>query len=299
MAIPTRLLGALAVALALLGRAAGAGADAPPPRVVADIAPVHSLVARLMAGVGAPQLLLPPGVSPHAHALRPSEARALAGADLVVWIGPALTPWLEPAIDTLAGGAARLTLAEAPGLRRLPVPGREASGPVDPHLWLDPANARAWLGPIAAALAEADPARAGRYAANAAEAAGELVALEARVAERVAPVRDRPFLVLHDAYRYFEARFGLDAVAAVAGSEAVAPGAARLVAIRRRLAETGAECIFAEPQLGAGAAETVAEGTGARRATLDPIGATLDPGPDLYPRLIEGIAESLADCLGG
>ena len=90
-------------------------ASADVPKVVTDIAPVHGLVAMVMEGVGAPDLILPPGASPHHHAMRPSEARALAGSDLVVWIGHGLTPWLETPLESLASGAGVLTLEEAAG----------------------------------------------------------------------------------------------------------------------------------------------------------------------------------------
>lgn len=89
------------------------------PRVVADIAPIRSLVAQVMEGVGNPSLIIPTSASPHSYAMRPSEARALRNADLVVWVGPGLTHWLEEPLDTLSGSAARLTLMELPKTRGL------------------------------------------------------------------------------------------------------------------------------------------------------------------------------------
>ncbi|PWE31323.1 zinc transporter [Maritimibacter sp. 55A14] len=110
---------AIFLAIAAGALLAGARAGAEPPRVVADIAPVHSLVAQVMAGVGEAELLLPPGASPHGYALRPSQARALSEADLVFWVGPGLTPWLEDALKTLAGDGATVALQEAEGVRLL------------------------------------------------------------------------------------------------------------------------------------------------------------------------------------
>ena len=104
----------LVATLACAGFAAAAPAA---PRVAADIAPVHAIVARVMAGVGEPHLVIPPGASPHGYALRPSEARALQDADLVVWVGPVLTPWLADPIETLADpDAARLALQDVAGI---------------------------------------------------------------------------------------------------------------------------------------------------------------------------------------
>ncbi len=116
--------------LASAAFAAAAPALAEAPRVVADIAPIHSIAAAVMAGVGAPALIVPPGVSEHDYALRPSEATALEAADLVVWVGPALTPWLEEAVAALAPDALLLTLQAAQGVRLLPV--REG-GPFEGH----------------------------------------------------------------------------------------------------------------------------------------------------------------------
>lgn len=282
------------------------------PEVVASIAPVHSLVARVMEGAGTPHLLVPPGASPHSFALRPSGSAALERATLVFRVGPGIEPWLERPLAALSADARVVRLDEVPGLIRLALregdafeahghddgEAHDGSEAIDPHLWLDPANARLWLGAIAAALAEADPEGAGLYRANAAAAQSELMAIEAELATRLAPLRGRPFVVFHDAYHYFEHRFGLEAAAAVALSDARPPGPARIAGIRALIRETGAACIFREPQFRATLVETVAEGTGARIGVLDPLGAALEPGPDLYPALLRGLADSLADCLG-
>jgi zinc transport system substrate-binding protein len=112
----SRKLFSLSVAAMLLSGTAMAEV----PRVAVDIAPVHSLVARVMDGVGEPGLILQPGASPHEYNLRPSEAALLQEADVVVWVGPDLTPWMQDAVETLAGGAAQLTLMQAEGTVLLP-----------------------------------------------------------------------------------------------------------------------------------------------------------------------------------
>lgn len=326
--LPALLIAALLVAIATRVPA-DAGAA---PETVATIAPVHSLVARVMQGAGtagAPHLLVPPGASPHDFALRPSDAAALARARLVFRVGPGAEPWLERPLATLAAGARVVRLDEVPGLNRLALrqgatfaahsddahghahgeaaahdaedAGEHDAGhdpQTDPHLWLDPENAGLWLDAIAAALAEADPAKAELYRANAAEARAELAALAAELEADLAPLRGRPFVVFHDAYHYFEHRFGIEAAGAVAVSDARPPGPARIARIRELIAETGAVCIFREPQFRPALVETVAEGSGVRIGTLDPVGATLAPGPALYPALLRGLAEALADCLG-
>ncbi len=177
--------------------------------------------------------------------------------------------------------------------------GHEHHGDMDPHIWLDPANGKAMLAEMAAHLAELDPANADAYRANAAAGAAELDALAARVEALVAPVRGKAFFTAHDAYRYFEHRFEVESAGSVALSDATPPGPARLHRIRSEMREHGALCVFIEPQLDPKLAQTAAEGSGARVAVLDPLGADLEAGPGLYPALIENLARSLADCLAG
>ncbi len=302
------------------------------PQVATDIAPVHALAARVMQGVGEPTLIVPPGASPHGYALRPSEAAALEGADVVFWVGEALTPWLEKAIDALADRATAVELFAAPGVALLPLregatfeahkhddheggdhadhadgdhakddhadthAGHDHAG-ADPHVWLDPENAKAWLSAMAAALSSADPANAAAYAANADAGRAELDALSAEISATLGPVRGQPFVVFHDAYQYFEARFGVPAAGAVSVSDATAPSAARVAEIGATMRALGAACVFAEPQFSAGVAEAIAEGAGARVGVLDPLGAALPTGPALYGDLLRGLAGSLAACL--
>lgn len=107
----SRKLASLSIVATLMGGTALAET----PNVAVDIAPVHSLVARVMEGIGAPDLIVQSGASPHGYSLRPSDAAALQAADLVFWIGADLTPWMEGAVETLATDAAVTTLLETDG----------------------------------------------------------------------------------------------------------------------------------------------------------------------------------------
>lgn len=296
------------IAALLLGLVALSGAaPAEVPAVVTDLPPTHSLVAQVMAGVGEPALLAAVAGSPHGRALRPSEAARLQAADVVVWVGAELSPWLDRAIDALAPGAASLELLSAPGSLRLER--REDAafaadqdghdhGAIDPHAWLDPENARAWLAAIAETLAEADPENADRYRRNAEAAQAGLAAVESRAAQTLAPVSEMPFLVGHDAFRYFEERFGLAAVGAVSASDDSAPGPARLREVEALVRDSGAACILAEPGFDPRLAAVVAGAGALPVVTADPVGATLPPGPELYARLIEMLAAAVLACRG-
>lgn len=296
--------------LAALAALAVTPALAEPPRVVTDIAPVQSLVAMVAGETAVPPVLVPPGGSPHGAALKPSQARALQQADLVIWIGPGLTPWLEKPVATLADAARELRLMEVAGTRHYALRdgdghdhghahGHEDGETEDPHAWLDPENASLWLDAIAGALAETDPAQAQDYRARAAAARAALAALDGGIDARLAPLREVKFVTYHDAFQYFERRYGLQSAGAIAPSDATSPGPAWLAHIRDEIAEHGVKCVFSEPQFQARLVEAVAEGQEVRVVPLDPLGSALEPGAALYPALLSDMAAAMLACLGG
>ncbi|MDO9525807.1 MAG: zinc ABC transporter substrate-binding protein [Gemmobacter sp.] len=303
------------------------------PKVVTDIPAVHALVAQVMGDLGQPVLLLDRSADAHDFQLRPSQAQALASADLLVWIGPEMTPWLE---RTLAGlsikGEALGLLASEGTYRRAfsekdahdhaghahddgddhpdPAPAEDhahesdheghahGSDGVDPHAWLDPGNAQGWLTLIAAELSHLDAANADTYKANADTAAKAISTLDATLAARLAPARDKPFVVFHDAYGYFVGHYGLTVAGSISLGDAAAPGAARLRAVQDMLKAESIVCIFPEAQHDSRLVETVVEGTTVKiGGTLDPSGSSFDPGLGLYAAVLTGLADTLVDCL--
>jgi zinc transport system substrate-binding protein len=300
------------VAAALLGATLLPSlAIAAAPDVVVSIKPIHSLVAGVMAGVGEPQLIVSGGSSPHVYSLRPSDARKLDGAQLVFWVGPILEGFLEKPLTSLAGKAEIVELDYAPGVALLPArhggdweadddehAHAASAAEQDGHLWLDPENAKAIVRLAEAKIAALDPANAPRYASNAAALAQRLDALDARLRQRLAPVRGRPFVVFHDAYQYLERRYGLKAIGSITVSPEHPPGAQRIQAIHAKVAALGAACVFSEPQFEPRLVGTVIEGTHARTGVLDPEGASLHAGPELYFTLVDDLADALVTCLG-
>ena len=293
------------------------------PKVVASVMPVHGIVSAVMGETGTPELLLEGSHSEHRATFTPTQIASLGKADLVFIIGHGLEAKLAQLSGSEAVNGKRFVeLSEAAGVKTLPI--REGGAweahdhghdhdhdddhdadhtdgvlAFDPHVWLDPDNAKAMTTAVAAELAKADPANAAIYAANAAAFAAELDALSNGIAADLAPFKDRPFVVFHDAYQYFEARFGLTAVGAISDVSAAAPSAARLSEVRGKIAASGAACVFREPQYDSRTVDVVIEGTGARAGVLDPIGAGLTPGPDAYPALLRQLAKALKDCLAG
>lgn len=307
------------------------------PQVVVSIKPVHSLVAAIMQGVGEPALIVEGAASPHTYSLKPSNARALENADVVFWVGHGLEAFLEKPLEALAGKATVVELEDAPGLVRLPfreggafeahedevdhavgeapahddhdAPADHAAeehagedhehehGGFDMHLWLDPMNAKAMAKQIEETLVAADPGNADRYKANGLALAQEIDTLDKDIATAVAPVADKPFVVFHDAYQYFENRYKVRVTGSITVSPETMPGAERVAEIHGKVKALKAACVFAEPQFEPKLVSVVTEGTDAKAGTLDPEGGALEAGPALYPELMRNLATSLTDCL--
>lgn len=286
--------------------------------VVVTLKPVHSIVAGMMMGVGKPTLLLKGAASPHAYALKPSDMRDLQSADLIVRDSPGLEVFLDKALSQVNARTTILTITDIPGMGLLKLrvggafeaheddhathghdhgPGDGAG--IDPHLWLDPVNAAAIANKVADVLGGLRPGHRDLFRQNAGKVVARLAALQDEVVKEIAPVKGRPFLVFHDAYQYFEHRFGLNVVGAVTVSPDVPPSAHRLRMLREKLKATGAACVFAEPQFPPRIIASIIEGTGVRQGTLDPLGAALEAGPDQYFMLLKSVARSLRTCLAG
>ncbi len=302
----------------LLVSTTATAADA--PKVVVSIKPIHSLVAAVMQGVGTPDLIVDGAASPHTYALKPSNARSLQEAKVVFWVGPGMEAFLQKPLAALGTNATVVELDDAPGIAKLKFreggafephddgDEHEASddhahdhdhdhGEFDTHLWLDPHNAKAMVAEITTSLVAADPANALTYEANQKTLDDKLDALDAEIASTLAPVKDKPFIVFHDAYQYFEHRYGVRVSGSITVSPETIPGAQRVAEIHSKVADLGATCVFAEPQFEPKLVNVVLEGTAAKSGVLDPEAATLPQGPDLYFDLMRGIASSLKTCL--
>ena len=306
------------------------------PNVVTDIAPVHSLVSMVMKGIGEPQLLIPQNASPHYYAMRPSEARALQEANLVVYLGHDMTPWLEPLFETVAASAEPLDLSEVDGVLQLsyregPVFGEQEGHDDhddheghdheeeghddhddheghddhahhdhdgnDPHMWLDPANALVWLDAIASKLGHIDPENAARYRANANTAKEEISHEIHHLEDHLKSVQGKGFLVFHDAYQYFENRFGISATGSISIGDGSKPSPKRLQELKHHFEEEGIHCVLSEPQYSSKLIDSVFGGFKPHIGVADPIGVDLELGSGLYLELLENLASRIAECV--
>ena len=290
-------------------------ASADVPKVVVDIAPVHSLVSKVMNGLGKPNLIIPSEASPHEYQLKPSDAKAIQESKVIFWIGEDLTPWLEKSLETLPKDASITTLLEVDGIELLDF--REsalfeahehsdhddhddhddhAHGEHDPHAWLSPGIAKVWLNVIASKLSEKDPSNASTYFSNASSASKDLDALSDEINDILDPIRDEKFVVFHDAYQYFEKHFNISASGAISLGDASDPSPARVKEIKDRVENEDIHCVLAEPQYKVGLVKAVIEGTHANMAVIDPLGVGLEAGPTLYDKLIRNLATNLSKC---
>ncbi len=298
-------------------------------KVVASIKPIHSLASYLMDGVGKPDLIVDGYASPHGFAMKPSHAKMLQNADLIFWVGEDLESFLEKPLKSIAKKAEKIELMEIKGLKKLEFRERNifeghddhghdehkkedehkehghkedkhddhhehAHGEHDPHIWLDPMNAKVILKEMAEHLIENDQENASTYKANLKKALKDLDKLTKKVKSELN--KDFKSIVFHDAYQYFEKRFDVNVLGAFTVNTDVLPGAEQLSEIREIIEHDKVSCVFSEPQFNPDIINAVAKDMNIKTGVLDPLGATLTPGKTLYFDLISNMSKSFKSC---
>jgi len=290
------------------------------PKVVVSISPVHALAVQVMKGITKPALLLKGNIDPHSYSLKPSHVMALNKADLIVVVAPTFETFLAKTLAELRSKKQVLTLSAQPGMT-LHEPRKSTDwnkgskehdhgdhddvddhddhdhGNIDPHLWLDPANAKQIVKALVKSLSLLDNPNASHYAANGKQALEKLDTLDNKLRAALRPVRKTPYLVLHDGFQYFEQHYGLNALGALTLSSEHAPGARRLRQIRKIIKQQHIKCVFAEPQFSNRLIATVTENTNARAGTLDLLGISINTGANAYSEMMINLATSLKTCL--
>lgn len=278
-------------------------------KVLTSIKPLQLIAAAVQDGVAIPEVLLPPGASPHNYALRPSDVRKVQSVDLVYWIGPDMEGFLPRVLNgrTLPSVAVQ----DLPGLklRRFAEDSHSHAeeadehdhdhrpGSLDAHLWLSPINARVIATKMAADLSAADPANAARYQSNLKAFDERLDALDLRLKARLAGIAGKPYFVFHEAFDYFEEAYGLKHAGVFSVAAEVQPGAQHVSAMRTRLQEVGKTCVFSEPPLRPRLAETLVAGLPVKLAELDALGGYTPATAQGYEQVLEKLGNDLAGCL--
>ena len=293
--------------------------------VMASIKPIHSLVSMVMEGIGKPSLLVSGASSPHTFSMKPSQAKQMEKADVIFSVSRELETFLEKPLQTIASGAKKYELIEITKLKRLsfreggPFEGHlhdyhkehaeeghgkhkehaeegHSEGEFDPHVWLDPDNAKLLLSYISHELGEIDPANASKYENNAVTAKLSIDEVSLSIEKELTPYKGLGFIVFHDGYQYFEKRFGLQASGSISVHPDTVLGAQRMSEIRKVLSNPSVKCVFNEPQFESRVAKTIIDGTGKKLIQIDPLGASLKPGKRLYLDLMLNMSESFHEC---
>jgi zinc transport system substrate-binding protein len=278
-------------------------------KVLTSIKPLQLIAAAVQDGVAIPEVLLPPGASPHNYALRPSDVRKVQSVDLVYWIGPDMEGFLPRVLNgrTLPSVAVQ----DLPGLklRRFAEDSHSHAeeadehdhdhrpGSLDAHLWLSPVNARVIAAKMAVDLSAADPSNAARYQSNLKAFDERLDAMDLRLKARLAGIAGKPYFVFHEAFDYFEDAYGLKHTGVFSVAAEVQPGAQHVAAMRTRLQEVGKTCVFSEPPLRPRLAETLVAGLPVKLAELDALGGYTPATAQGYEQVLEKLGNDLAGCL--
>jgi len=326
-------------------------------KVVTSIKPIHSLAAYVMDGVGKPNVIVDGYNSPHGFSLKPSHAKMIENADLIIWVGEDLEAFLEKPLDSIAKKATKVELMDLKGIKKLKFReknifeghddhghkedkhddhghkkdkhddhghkkdkhddhghkkdkhddhghkkdkhddhGHEghAHGEHDPHIWLDPMNARVIIKEITNQLVKLDSTNAAKYKANSKDAIADIDALTKSIKKDLN--KNSRVVVFHDAYQYFENRFGIKVLGALTVNTDVLPGAEQLAEIREVIEHEKVNCIFSEPQFNPSIIKTIAKDTNIKTGVLDPLGANLDKGKGMYSKLLKNMSSSFKGC---
>lgn len=286
------------------------------PVIIVSIKPFYNICAKIMVSVGKPQLLLTQNASPHDYQLKPSDAKLINSADLIIWAGPELESYLQKPIHSLATND--LNLSQVPGLKLLPVRTStnweehehndthdhhhhdhnhsHANMSYDPHFWLSPNNAIIIANAIAQHLGKIDPTHAKVYLDNAKAFAHELKQNVNSWRQQLDPYKNNPYIVGHDAYQYFNNFFGLDGVGSITLNPEIPPSVHRIQQIQQLLINEKVVCIFSEPQFNYKIIDTLIKGTKVHKGQLDPLGQDSDLGPNGYIVLMDNLVNGFITC---
>jgi len=297
-------------------------------KVVTSIKPIHSLVSYVMDGVGKPDIIVDGYNSPHNFSLKPSHAKMIENANLIIWVGEDLETFLEKPLKTISKDAVNIEIMDLKEVKKLKF--REKNifeghddhghdehkehghnehkehghkekkhddhghGEHDPHVWLDPMNAKVIVKEIENQLAKLDPDNASKYKANSKKAQSELDNITKNIKKDLK--KDLRFVVFHDAYQYFENRFNIKVLGALTVNPDVLPGAEQLSEIREVIEHEKVNCLFSEPQFNPAIIKSIAKDTKIKTGVLDPLGATIDKGKGMYTELLSNMYSSFKGC---
>jgi zinc transport system substrate-binding protein len=298
--------------------------------VVSTIQPINSLVNAVIGNTGKTILLIPTEASPHDYKLKPSDTKILQNANIIFFVSEHLEASVTKIFENLPKNIKTINLMEDTGIQHLAIRDNEAwerhdhhhghsdhdghddhdkhskkhddhddhEKEDDVHIWLSPDNAVKIIKKINTELSLFFPENANKYDQNAKQMIKRINQLKVELKNELSAIKDKPYVVFHDAYQYFETSFDLNAVGSVALEGDIASSPKQISFIKDKIVKLKASCVFQEPQFDSKLVKIVVEGTNAKIGTLDPLGVNIKSGENFYLQLLKNMAKSLKDCLG-
>jgi zinc transport system substrate-binding protein len=272
--------------------------------VVTSVKPIHLITQEITAGVADSSYIISAGASPHDYALRPSDIKRIKRADLVIWFGDDLEPFLEKVLEDKTNV---LTLSQLSSIDfRSYQTGHDEEGHdhhghdhhgLDPHFWLGPYQVKAVAKEITDKLIQLDPLHRSEYQSNLSRFQVSVDNAIEQITADLTAIQGHGYFVFHDAYGYFEETFGLNNLGHFTVSPDRKPGAKTLIGIRNKLKADNVYCVFSEPQFNPSVIESVTRGTDVGRGKLDPLATEVEEKPGAYAEFISGLGREFERCL--
>ena len=277
--------------------------------IVVSIKPLHSLVSAVTEGSNSVSLVIDGSMTPHNFALKPSHAKLLNNAKVFFYIDDEFESALKKTVRGLPKSVKVIRVSKIKKLRLLSTRADDnweedghdhhdhGHSSTDLHIWLDPNNAIAIVKSITQELSAIYPENINIYKKNAKNIIKKIKTTDLLIKSMLEPIRNKPYVVFHDAYQYFEKSYSLNSVGSILVDPELPASPKRIIKIRSKIKSLNAHCVFKEPQFRAKIVKTVIDGTTTKIGILDPLGADIKSGPGMYTNLLKNIAENLNACL--
>ena len=280
--------------------------------VISSVKPIGFITQAITSGITDAEILLPDGASPHTYSLKPSDLKNIKSAELVIWVGEDMETFMPTLLKNI-DKQKQIELMEIPAIKTLlrtnhddhsheeinhHQSDHDHHGEYDEHIWLSPEIAKIIAQSIHDKLITLYPDKKIKIDENLNEFTIKLSETEQNIAKKLINVQNSGYFVFHDAYGYFESQFKLKNLGSFTINPAIQPGVQTVYAIKQKLKENKAVCVFIEPQFSPAVIEKLVDGTDVRIGVLDPLGSNIQPSKDAYSQFLLNLTQQLLACLG-
>ena len=293
--------------------------------VISTIQPINSLVSAVIGNTGKSITIIPSEQSPHDFKLKPSDVKVLQNGNIIFYVSNHLESSVTKVFKNLPKNIKLINLMEESGINHLAIRDNAAwerhdhhgddhddhdkhgkkhddhddhEKEDDVHIWLSPDNAIKIVQKVNKVLSLYFPENSKIYNDNTTKFIDKIRNLKMELIKELSPIKNKPYIVFHDAYQYFEKTFELNAVGSIALEGDIASSPKQISFIKDKIIKSKASCVFQEPQFDSKLVKIVVEGTNAKTGTLDPHGVNITGNKDFYLQILTNMAKSLKECLG-